>query len=131
MKNLKKGLFIVPILLLTIVVFSFTKSDVAPPAPETSISVEDAKLHRSLFIENNKTDHSDFTFDYEQMKKFMDHVEYQKSKGEDVSSIRVYVSQYENGKVTAFIAPIKKDDSPNFNIQPMNYGGSRRPPISY
>ncbi|WP_340202662.1 hypothetical protein [Ascidiimonas sp. W6] len=130
MKNRKKVLLTIP-LLLTFLIYSFTKSDFTPPVPESSISIEQAKLNRSNFIKNSNKEVTDVTFSYEQVKKFVELIEYKKSKGEDIEKIRVYMSQYENGTNTAFIAPIKKDNTPNYNIEVINKGNVDIPPLKY
>ena len=141
MKNLKNSLLVVGVVALGFAVYGFSMTDkaaeptvetVAPvAAPASSISVDNARLHRNLFLEEFPEAPSDFTFDYEQVKQFIEHIEYRKSQGEDVSKIRVYLSQYENGKNTAFIAPVKKDGTPNYNIEVINIGGQGYPPGHY
>ncbi|MDC7998002.1 hypothetical protein [Gilvibacter sediminis] len=141
MKNLKKSLLAVGVVALGVAVYGFTTADepttptvetVAPvAAPASSISLDNARLHRNLFLAENPEAASDFTFDYEQVKQFIEHIEYRKSQGEDVSKIRVYLSQYENGENTAFIAPIKEDGKPNYDIEVINIGQQGRPPGHY
>ena len=131
MKNVKKPLLLIPAVLLALLVYGFTSSEEAPPLPESSITYDQAHMDRALFLANNPEAGSDFTFDYEQMKKFMDYIEYQKAQGADVEKIRVYLSTYQNGKNSAFIAPIKKDDTPNYNIRVINMGQQGDPPGQY
>ena len=141
MKNLKKSLLAVGVVALGVAVYGFTTADepttptfetvVPVAAPASSISLDNARLHRNLFLEEFPEAPSDFTFDYEQVKQFIEHIEYRKSQGEDVSKIRVYLSQYENGKNTAFIAPVKEDGTPNYDIEVINIGQQGHPPGHY
>lgn len=94
-----------------------------------SITVEEARADRDRFIANSNLDYSAFTFEFSEFKKFMDFIEFQKTKGVDVKYLTVYLSKYKNGKTSAFIAPLKKDGTPNYNVKALNHG-SVIPPLT-
>lgn len=94
----------------------------------TAITVEEARANRNRFLDHTTIEYSAFTYDYSELKTFMDFVESQKEKGVDIKFITVYLSQYENGDKSAFIAPLKANGTPNYNIKALNRG-SVRPPI--
>lgn len=96
---------------------------------ETAITVEQARANRNRFLENSNLEYSAFTYDYAEFKKFMEFVESEKEKGVDIKYITVYLSQYENGNKSAFIAPLKRDGTPNYDIKALNHG-SVSPPIN-
>lgn len=114
-------------------VYSFTtkKSALMPAVPNTTISVEEARHHRALFLENNDQISSDITFSYEELSSFMEYLEFQKEAGEDIESVRVYLSEYEDGTKTGFVVPIKDDKSPNYNVPALNKGQNGWPPNDY
>lgn len=123
-------------LVLFVCIYNCTKDDTSTElqevlAPKTAVSVEQAKANRISFVQNKSHNikYSAFTYDYDELKQFVEYVEYQKSTGKDVRYFTVYLSQYQNGEQTAFIAPLKDDGTPNYEMKALNHG-QLHPPYS-
>ena len=117
------------------------------PKPKNCISVTEAKSLRSNWISSRAAsitnslgaqDASDFTFSLAEMEEFLAYVRDESTKqGISNPGIRVYFASYnsvKSNKATVFLAATDGDDengTNNYNVDPLNRGGSGWPPNNY
>ena len=115
--------------------------------PTKCISVTEAKelqsnwrSTRALDIERamGSADTSDFVFSVDDLQEFIEYVKDESLKqGVKSPGIRVYFAAYDNAKsdkATVFLAPTKgadADSDNNYDIDPLNRGGTGWPPNNY
>lgn len=115
--------------------------------PTKCISIEEAKELQNNWIKSRGAtitssrgaqDASDFTFSLAEMEEFLAYVRAESAKqGVLNPGIRIYFAAYNNSKstkATVFLAPTNGSDenaSNNYDIDPLNRGGSGWPPNDY
>lgn len=95
--------------------------------PKTTITVEQARANRDRFLASSNIDYSAFTFEYTQLKEFLENIESEKLRGIDVKYLTVYLSEYEDGEKSAFLAPLKENGTPNYDLRVLNHANVRPP----